>query len=111
MARSDGQLTLFLPKSGGVYAATSKPDRPGRAMVYLSTLGGDTGAATNSFVFGNAPPDATSVVIQPGRETGKVEGGLFLVGLAQKDLLPTNLAWQFLSSAGTVVQAGTGISG
>jgi hypothetical protein len=112
LARSDGQLSLMLPVSGGgVSAATSATDRPGKTAVHLLTRGGDTGTTTNTFVFGNAPIGATSIEVQPGGAVGVVQGGLFLVGLAQKDQVPSNLTWRFLNSAGAVIETGTGITG
>ena len=111
LARSDGRIWLMLPSGTNVSAATSAADSPGTTAVHLLALGGQTGVSANSFVFGNAPTGAVTVEVGPGKATGTVRDGLFLVALPQRDMSPSNLSWRFMISTGIVVESGTGITG
>jgi hypothetical protein len=79
--------------------------------IYLISLSGETGQAYNSFVFGLAPPGASTFALagQPGSIGGSVTHGAFVIALQAKDLLPQQLLWTFSNPAGDIVARGTGI--
>jgi hypothetical protein len=79
--------------------------------IYLITYGGATEQIYNSFVFGLAPPGATTFELagQPGSIGGSVTEGAFVTALKAKDLLRQQLLWTFRNSAGDIVARGTGI--
>jgi hypothetical protein len=112
IARTGGRVILLVPDgSGGVFEFTSAPDQPGTAAVHLATFGGDSGRTANSFVFGNAPSGASRVEVAPGALAAAVRGGVFLVALEAKDLLPADVHWTFFNASGAVVSQGRGITG
>jgi hypothetical protein len=79
--------------------------------IYLVTFDGDTGQIYNSFVFGLAPPGATTFELtgQPGSIGGSVTQGVFVIAVKAKGLLPQQLLWTFRNPAGDIVARGTGI--
>jgi hypothetical protein len=96
-----GEITLITTKQGAAPGAT----------VHLSSYGGQTGLAYNTFVFGLAPAGATRFEIVPAGQAlgGEVVEGVFLVALRAKDVTPQQLNWEFISEDGSVIERGSGI--
>jgi hypothetical protein len=109
ISRSRGNLKLLEGPRGQQMMTTQHPDMPWVATVYLSSYGGETGRAFNSFVFGNPPPGASRFRLSLGGIGGEVVDGVYLVALPQKDLSPLRLAWQFLDPNGQVIEEGTSV--
>ncbi|MBI2780606.1 MAG: hypothetical protein HYX55_02265 [Chloroflexi bacterium] len=79
--------------------------------VHLFTLGGETGRTYNSFVFGAAPPGAARVELAGLQAIGgEVKGGVYILALRDKSILPTQLNWKFVTEFGAVVVQGSNIT-
>ncbi len=79
--------------------------------IHLFSTSGQTGRTYNSFVFGLAPPGATSVKLTTlDGIGGEVEGGLYLIALREKDILPNKLNWAFLSESGLIISEGANVT-
>ncbi|HJP88005.1 MAG TPA: hypothetical protein VJ850_03100 [Candidatus Limnocylindrales bacterium] len=98
---------VFLPGGGG----TSAQVEGAAPHVYLMSMGGETGATYNSWIFGIAPEGATTVELAGAVDaiSAPMVDGVFLIGLKAKDIGPGALNWTFRSPGGAVVARGNGI--
>jgi len=106
---ADGvHLVLGNDDTGGQHDGADGESRP---TVHLFSTGGQSGRTYNSFVFGLAPPGAVSVHLA-GLDGigGTVDGGLYVIALREKDLLPQNIAWNFQAQSGAVIAEGSNIT-
>ena len=98
---------VFLPGGGG----TSAQIQGAAPHVYLMSMGGETGATYNSWVFGIAPDGAATVELAGAVDaiSAPMVDGVFLIGLKAKDIGPGALSWTFRSADGAVLAKGAGI--
>jgi hypothetical protein len=115
----DGVVGLFRD-ANGVHLVLGNDDTGGQhdgangeslPTVHLFSLGGQTGRTYNSFVFGLAPPGAVTVHLA-GLDGigGTVDGGLYVIALRDKDILPKNVVWSFQAPSGAVIAEGSNIT-
>lgn len=110
LSQTSTSIDLFLSfPNGALSKVTSAPQEAGVTTVHLYSLGGQTGRAINSYVFGEAPAAATRVVLLPGNAVGQIRNRLYVVGLPGKDLNPDDLEWRFLDGGDDVIEQGSGI--
>ena len=107
LTRSGSSIGLYLHSSdGGTYNVTSTPT--GSApTVHLYAQGGETGRQWNTFVFGEAPVGAMAIQVNGSRAA--VRDGLYVVGLAVRELPPDALVWSFLGVGDGVIAQGSGL--
>lgn len=100
---------VVLRPDGSVNELTRALGSDERPTVHLITFG-DPNLSTRSLLFGAAPPGAVRVEVRPPARTVGLAGGAYLVGLPE-ELLPQDIHWLFLDSAGHVLARGTGLRG
>jgi hypothetical protein len=107
LVQTNDSIELYLQSSdGGTYKVTSTPSASA-PTVHLYSQGGATGRQLNTFVFGEAPDGATAVMVNGTRTV--VTAGLYVVGLAAKELRPDAIVWSFLGASDQVIARGSGI--
>jgi hypothetical protein len=114
VARDGARLELFVvDSSGSAELITSTVESGDAPSVHLSSYGGQTGLAYNTFLFGVAPEGATRFELDPPGTAlgGEVFAGTFVVALHERDVPPDQLQWAFLRQDGSVVVEGSGIRG
>jgi hypothetical protein len=107
LVRSENSIGLYLHSSdGGTYQVTTVPSGS-PPTVHLYSQGGATGRQINTFVFGDAPAGAMEVVVNGSRAA--VTDGLYVVGLAIRELRPDAVVWSFLGGGDEIIVQGSGI--
>jgi len=96
---------------GGWAAEVVAGGRDGEMTAHLVTMGGETGARWNSFLFGTAPNGASRVVVDAlPADGGQVSDAVWVLAFRERDLDPSRLTWRVLSATGGVLDSGTGIT-
>ena len=113
--RSDGSVQIIgfdLSENGDWVTSVrgSGSPAPASGSAHLISTAGETDAEWNSYFFGTAPEFVSRVSVE-GLEGagGQVVGGAWVLAFREKDLVPTELRWQFLDARGRVVDSGTGL--
>ena len=88
----------------------ARGEHGGGSSAHLVSAGGETDDAWNTYFYGTAPPVVSRVVVDGYKpEGGQVADGAWVLVFREKDLVPSDLAWQFLDALGKVIDSGTGI--